>query len=209
MLFKDRLAAGTLLAEKLKKYKNDPGIILAVPRGGVPVAYAVARELGFPVEVILTKKIGHPLNKEYAIGAATLTDYFVVPHEKVSEQYIQQQLNEIRSRLKKMYKHYIGDRQPASLQDKTVIVIDDGIATGNTITGVIRMLRKKNPYKIIIGAPVASKNAFQELSRVADDVVVVEMPELFFGVGSFYENFEQVEDDEVMFYLDKLKQVVK
>jgi len=84
-MFRDRVQAGLLLASKLRKYKNDPGIVLAVPRGGVPVAYAVAKELGFPIEVILTKKIGHPFNKEYAIGAASLTDYFVLPHENVSE----------------------------------------------------------------------------------------------------------------------------
>lgn len=88
-MFQNRIEAGLLLAAKLRKYKNDPGIVLAVPRGGVPVAYAVAKELGFPIEVILTKKIGHPVNKEYAIGAASLTDYFIIPHENISEEYIQ------------------------------------------------------------------------------------------------------------------------
>src|SRR4026209_2813919 len=99
-MFRNRIEAGKMLAEKLKKYKNDPGVVLAVPRGGVPVAYVVARELGFPIEVILTKKIGHPMHKEYAIGAASLTDYFVIPHENVSQEYIQQELLRIRSRLK-------------------------------------------------------------------------------------------------------------
>lgn len=84
-MFKDRIEAGLLLADKLRKYKNDPGVVLAVPRGGVPVAYVVARELGFPIDIVLTKKLGHPMNKEYAIGAASLTDYFVTPHENVSD----------------------------------------------------------------------------------------------------------------------------
>ncbi|MGZ5134760.1 MAG: phosphoribosyltransferase, partial [Flavitalea sp.] len=134
-MFRDRIDAGMLLAAKLARYKNDPGVVLAVPRGGVPVAYVVARELGFPIEVILTKKIGHPMNKEYAIGAASLTDYFILPHENVTEEYIEQELERVRSRLKEMYTRFMGDEEPQELQGKTVIIIDDGIATGNTIMG--------------------------------------------------------------------------
>src|SRR5665647_1646558 len=114
-MFKDRIEAGLQLASKLKKYKNDPGIVLAVPRGGIPVAYAVAKELGFPVEVILTKKIGHPMNKEYAIGAASLSDYFIIPHENVSEEYIHQEVKRIRIRLKEMYTKFMGDSQPEKI----------------------------------------------------------------------------------------------
>jgi len=206
-MFHDRIEAGILLAAKLKKYKNDPGIVLAVPRGGVPVAYVVARELGFPIEVILTKKIGHPMHKEYAIGAASLTDYFVIPHENVTEEYIEQELLRIRSRLKEMYKSFMGDKEPENLEGKTVIVIDDGIATGNTILATINMLRKSNPGKIVIGVPVASQSAVQKLAKVVDEVVAVLIPEEFYGVGAFYEEFEQVSDEEVMFYLDKLREL--
>jgi putative phosphoribosyl transferase len=193
----------------LRKYKNDPGIVLAVPRGGVPVAYAVAKELGFPIEVILTKKIGHPMNKEYAIGAASLTDYFIVPDENISEEYIQQEVERIRSRLKEMYKIFMGDMEPESLEGKTVIVIDDGIATGNTLMGTVNVLRKSKPGKIIIGVPVASKSAIQKLSKEVDEVVAVLIPEEFYGVGAFYEDFEQVSDEEVNFYLDKLRELRK
>lgn len=208
-MFHDRLQAGLLLAAKLKKYKNDNGIVLAVPRGGVPVAYAVALELGFPVEVILTKKIGHPVNREYAIGAASLTDYFVIPHENVSEQYIQQELIGIRSRLKEMYERFMGDKVPEQLEGKTVIVIDDGIATGNTILGTVNILKKSKPGKIIIAVPVASQTAVWELSKEVDEIVTVISPEQFYGVGAFYQDFTQVTDDEVMFYLDKLKELQK
>jgi predicted phosphoribosyltransferase len=208
-MFRDRIEAGILLASKLNKYKNDPGIVLAVPRGGVPVAYAVARELDFPIEVILTKKIGHPMNKEYAIGAASLTDYFVIPHEYVSEEYIEQELLRIRSRLKEMYVRFMGDREPENLEGKTVLVIDDGIATGNTLMGTVNVLRKSNPGKIVIGVPVASKSAVQKLSKEVDEVIAVIIPEEFYGVGAFYENFEQVSDEEVMFYLDKLRELRK
>lgn len=208
-MFKDRIEAGLLLAAKLKKYKNDPGVVLAVPRGGVPVAYAVAKELGFPIEVVLTKKIGHPMNREYAIGAASLTDYFVIPHENVSEEYIQLELNDIRTRLKEMYKRFMGDKEPQKLDGKTVIVIDDGIATGNTILGTVHVLQKSKPGKIVIGVPVASKSAVRKLSKEVDEVVAVIIPEEFYGVGAFYQDFAQVSDDEVMFYLDKLSELRK
>jgi predicted phosphoribosyltransferase len=208
-MFRDRIEAGTQLAAKLKKYKNDHSIVLAVPRGGVPVAYAVASELGFPIEVVLTKKIGHPMNKEYAIGAASLTDYFVIPHEHVTPEYIEHELLRIRTRLKEMYKRFMGDKEPESLQGKTVIVIDDGIATGNTLLGTVNVLRKSNPGKIIIAVPVASKNAVQKLSEQVDEVVAVLIPETFSGVGAFYKDFHQVSDEEVMFYLDKLRELKK
>ncbi len=204
-MFRDRIEAGLLLADKLKKYKNDPGIVLAVPRGGVPVAYAVAKEFGFPLEVILTKKIGHPMNKEYAIGAASLTDYFILPHENVSNEYIELELKRVRHRLKEMYIRFMGDKVPENPEGKTVIVIDDGIATGNTLMGTVNVLRKSNPGKIVIGVPVASQTAVEKLSKEVDEVVTVLIPEQFYGVGAFYEDFEQVSDEEVSFYLEKLK----
>lgn len=208
-MFRDRLEAGFLLAEELQNYKNEPAVVLAVPRGGVPVAYAVALQLGLPVEIILTKKIGHPTNKEYAIGAASLTDHFVIPHDNVSEAYIQEELKNIRTRLAEMQTRFMGDKEPENLSGKTVIIIDDGIATGNTMLGTIRLLRKKNPGKIVIAVPVASENAVNKLSKEADDVVAVYIPHSFSGVGAFYEDFEQVSDIEVKFYLDKLRALKK
>ncbi|MFC0775085.1 phosphoribosyltransferase [Terrimonas alba] len=208
-MFRDRIEAGVLLANKLKKYKNDPGIVLAVPRGAVPVAYAVARELGFPLEIILTKKIGHPMNKEYAIGAASLTDYFVIPHSDVSDQYIEEELQRVRSRLKEMYTKFMGDEEPERLEGKTVIVIDDGIATGNTLLATVNVIRKSNPGKIVIGVPVASRSAVEKLSKEVDEVVAVLIPISFYGVGAFYDNFEEVDDDEVMYYLEKLRELKK
>ncbi len=208
-MFRDRQEAGLLLAGLLKKFKNDDGVVLAVPRGGVPLAYFVARELGFPLEVILTKKIGHPANKEYAIGAASLTDYFVVPHEYVTNDYIEHELVQIRRKLKEMYKRFMGDKEPQSLEGKTVIVVDDGIATGNTLLGTIQVLKKSEPGKIIIAVPVASENAVEKLSREVDEVIAVLVPEEFYGVGAFYEDFSQVSDEEVIFYLDRLRELRK
>jgi putative phosphoribosyl transferase len=208
-MFHDRIEAGLLLAAKLKKYKNDAGVVLAVPRGGVPVAYAVAKELGFPMDVIFTKKIGHPMNKEYAIGAASLSDYFVIPRDDVSPGYIETELQKVRSRLKEMYVRFMGDQEPEPLEGKTVIVVDDGVATGNTLLATVNVLRKSKPAKIVIGVPVASESAIEKLSKEVDEMVVVTVPEVFYGVGAFYENFEQVSDEEVLFYLDKFREIRK
>lgn len=204
-MFRDRLEAGLMLAVKLEKYKKDPGIVLAIPRGGVPVAYIVAKELGVPLEVILTKKIGHPLNKEYAIGAASLNDYFITHGNGVPETYIQQELEGIRTRLKEMYKKFMGDKSPEKLEGKTVIVIDDGMATGNTMLATVNILRKSRPGKIVIAVPVASKNAVNKLANKVDEVIAILVPEEFYGVGAFYEDFAQVTDKEVMYYLERWK----
>ncbi len=196
-MFRNRMEAGLILAARLQKYKDKEGVLLAVPRGGVPVAYAVAKELRLPVQLILTKKIGHPLNKEYAIGAAGLSDYFVIPHENVTDEYIEEELTRIRTRLREMQKLFMGNKEPLSLEGKTVIVVDDGIATGNTLLGTINLLRKSKPGKIVIGVPVASGKAIEKLSEVADEVVAVLVPDEFYGVGAFYEDFQQVSDEEV------------
>ena len=209
MIFQNRIEAGLLLADKLKNYQSGTGLVLAIPRGGVPVAYAVAKELGLPIELILTKKIGHPTNKEYAIGAASLTDYFTIPHENVTEEYIQAEIVRIRTRLKEMYKIFMGDQQPADLQGKTVIIIDDGIATGNTLLGTIQLLRKSKPGKMIIAVPVASRSAVNKLAKEVDEIVVVYVPDQFYGVGAFYEDFEQVTDEEVIYYLEKMRGLKK
>ncbi|MDP4245045.1 MAG: phosphoribosyltransferase family protein, partial [Bacteroidota bacterium] len=197
-MFTDRIEAGMLLADKLRKYQGQPGVILAVPRGGVPVAYAVAKELGLPLELILTKKIGHPMNKEYAIGAVSLTDAFVIPHQGVSQSYIEQEVKAVRDRLREMYRKFMGNKEPDSLAGKTVIVIDDGVATGNTLLSTIKILRKEKPARIVVAVPVASDSAVQKLSEAADELVVILIPEEFYGVGAFYEDFEQVSDEDVM-----------
>jgi putative phosphoribosyl transferase len=208
-MFKNRLEAGKMLAKKLKKYGHEKGVVLAIPRGGVPVAYEVAKELDLPIDLVLIKKIGHPGNKEYAIGAASLTDYIIIPHQGVSESYIEQELTRVRSRLKEMYAKFMGDTEPESLLGKTVIVIDDGIATGNTLLATVQVLKKSKPAKIIIAVPVASRDAVTRLSKVVDEVVVVMVPETFYGVGAFYEDFAQVDDDEVLHYLNKLRDLQK
>ncbi len=204
-MFQDRIDAGLQLAGKLKKYQHDPCIVLAIPRGGVPVGYAVAKALGFPLEVVLTKKIGHPMNKEYAIGAASLGDYFTIPHEDVTPEYIEEEVANVQKRLQEMRSKFMANRKPENKEGKTLIVIDDGVATGNTLMATVNVLRKEYPGKIIIAVPVASQEAFQKLSRVADEVIALLIPDEFYGVGAFYEDFEQVSDETVIAYLNKFQ----
>ncbi|HXL56496.1 MAG TPA: phosphoribosyltransferase family protein, partial [Chitinophagaceae bacterium] len=185
--------------------KNDPCVLLPIPRGGVPVAFVIAEELGFPVDIVLIKKIGHPLHKEYAIGAVSLTDSYIVPHEEVSKHYIEKETEHIHTRLRKMYSKFMGDKELENLEGKTVIIVDDGIATGNTLMATVKMLKKSHPHKLIIATPVASETAIEKLSKEADEVICPFVPEIFFGVSGFYERFDQTTDEEVMFYLDKLR----
>ena len=206
-MFHNRSEAGSLLAEKLIKYQGMPGVLLAVPRGGVPVAYEVATKLDLPLDIVLIKKLGHPSNKEYAIGAVGLDDIFISPGAGVSELYIQDQALKIRSRLREMKKLFMEDKEPENIFGKTIIIIDDGVATGNTLLATIRILRKSQPAKIIVAAPVISKKAADILSTEADEVIAVMIPETFYGVGAFYEDFTQVSDDEVVSYLDKLREL--
>lgn len=208
-MFQNRTEAGMLLASKLRKYQNQPGVILAVPRGGVPVAYEVAKELNLPLEVILVKKLGHPSNEEYAIGAVGLNDTYIVPHENITQFYINAQIQKVRSRLLEMKNKFLGEKEPDDLHGKTVIVIDDGIATGNTLFATIRILKKNKPGKIVVAAPVVSKSAAKLLSGEVDELVTVLIPETFYGVGAFYHDFAQVSDEEVIECLDKLRELKK
>jgi putative phosphoribosyl transferase len=204
MYFKDRLDAAMQLVPLLEKYKNEAGVVLAVPRGGVPIGYYLAKHFGFPLELLLTKKLGHPLQPEFAIGAVTLEDSFVDDDYDLSPDFIQAEIKRIRQELLRRYKAFMGDRQPTELKDKTVIVVDDGIATGRTIKAAIKLLRRKEPKQLIVAVPVAPANTGQEFAGLVDDFICVYSPDEFYGVGAFYEDFEQVEDNEMMALLHEL-----
>jgi predicted phosphoribosyltransferase len=200
-MFKDRTDAGFALAGKLKKYEGKDGVVLAIPRGGVPVAAVVARELGMPMEVMLSKKIGHPLNPEYAIGAVSMEDRVITPHPDVDQEYIEKETVRIRKKLAENHHRFMGEKQSVPLDDKIVIIVDDGIATGNTLLSTLPMIRKQKPKKIIIAVPVAPGGAVLRLSRSVNEMVVVLIPDAFYGVGGFYEDFQQVSDEEVVKYM--------
>lgn len=202
-MFRNREEAGEQLARQLQKYSGVNGVVLAIPRGGVPIGYVIATKLHLPLEIVLTRKIGHPANKEYAIGAAGPDEVFIVPHAGVSEEYIESELAAVRERLKDMQRRFMGNHRPADIRDRIVIVADDGIATGNTLIATVKVLRKREPAKIVVAAPVASGEAVRKLQKVADEVVVSLVPIEFHGVGSFYEDFSQVSDEEAKELLEK------
>ncbi|TWF34836.1 putative phosphoribosyltransferase [Chitinophaga polysaccharea] len=204
-MFSNRITAGIQLAPLLDKYKGQNAIVLGVPRGGVPIAYIIAQTLQLPLSLTLTKKIGHPDNEEYAVGAVSLTDSYIVPHENVSDAYLQKTIRNARARLAEMQRLYLGNQPPAYVTGKIVIIVDDGIATGNTLLATIKMLRKKHPEKIVVAAPIASKAAYELLRRTADEVTVLYIPEIFIGVGAFYDDFSEVSDQEVIKYLRAAK----
>ncbi len=197
-ILKDRKEAGLLLSEKLEKYQETDTLILAVPRGGVPIGYEIAKNLNLPLDIILSKKIGHPLNKEFAIGAVSLDSTIIDPYPDISNAYIDSEIKHLRELLQEKYALYMGNRKPIDIKDKNVIIVDDGIATGNTLLACISMLRKNNPKKIIVAVPVVPADVAPTFQQNADEFVFLMAPMDFGGVGRFYQEFEQVNDDEVI-----------
>lgn len=204
MHFIDRYDAAMQLAAKLKKYKNSDGVILAVPRGGVPMGYYIATHLNLALDLLMTKKLGHPKHEEYAIGAIGLEDSILEDMEGVPEEYIQTQTAIIRQQLKERYKKFMGNREPVNIHGKIVIVVDDGVATGRTILATLKMLRSKEPKKLVVAVPVASVEAAERIRREVDDFICLYTPSHFLGVGAFYEDFTQTTDEEVMTLLKEL-----
>lgn len=204
MYFADRYDAAIQLAAELEKYKKEDGIILAVPRGGVPIGYYLAKHFDFPLDLLMTKKIGHPSNEEYAIGAVGLEDSIVEEATNVSDDYLETVLTRIRQQLKEKYKKFMGRTAPMDIHRKTAIVVDDGIATGRTILATLEMLRNRQPGKLIVAVPVASAQAAERIRQEVDELVCLYTPSLFYGVGKFYRDFSPTEDNEVMHLLKKL-----
>ena len=204
MYFFDRIDAAEQLVPLLEKYKNQDCVVLAVPRGGVPMGYHIAQKLGFPLDLLMTKKIGHPNNPEYAIGAVSLEGTLRDEEQDVSEDYIQYETQRIRKQLQDRYQRFMPDKKPLDLTHKIVIVVDDGIATGYTILAAIELLRKKKPAKIVVAVPVAPPDSANKVRKQVDDFICLHTPVSFYGVGRFYENFEEVTDDKVIQLLKQM-----
>lgn len=202
-MFKDRFDAGKKLAEKLKNYANDPNVvILAIPRGALEIGSVLSKELHAPLDVILTKKIGYPGNPEYAIGAVSLDNVIIdkraLEFSGEMESYLKNEVASIRQLLQKRSAEYHALREPLSLKDKIVIVTDDGIATGKTLEATIDLIKKENPQKIIVAVPVASKEALALIKKKVDEVICLEVPDIFMSVGQWYQQFNQVDDDQAI-----------
>lgn len=202
-MFKDRFDAGHKLTEKLQKYKDDSNaVILAIPRGALEIGSVLSRELHVPLDVILTKKIGYPGNPEYAIGAMSL-DSIIIDKRAIEfsgelESYLRKEIAEIRQLLHERSQAYHGTREPISLENKIVIVTDDGIATGRTLEVTLDLIKKQHPAKIIVAVPVASKEAINLIKKRVDEVICLEVPDFFMSVSQWYDHFDQVNDEQAI-----------
>jgi putative phosphoribosyl transferase len=204
-MFKDRIQAGGALARELKKYKNSNAVVLAIPKGGVPVGYEIARELELPMEIIFIKRLNSPHDSDYGIGFVGINESYLDIYDGVSESYVRQETEEIREKLKQMKIKFDAEGPQINLKNRVVILVDDGIAVGETILASLHIIKKSSPKKIIVAVPVASRLGRQNLELFADVVVCLLIPEQFHGLAAYYEQFDPVRDEEIVDYMHKLK----
>lgn len=200
--FRDRTEAGRLLVKRLNAYRGKDVLILGIPRGGVPVAAEVARGLDADLDVLVARKLGAPGQMELAIGAVTANGGEFLNEEiirslGVSGEYIQKAKKEQMAEAHRRETRFRGDRPEQRMQDRVVILVDDGLATGATMRAAVRSARKHRPARLVVAVPVGSQEACAALGEEADELVCPSMPEPFGAVGYFYQNFEPVEDVEV------------
>lgn len=204
MNYIDRQHAGQVLAELLSEYDNQKDtIVLGLPRGGVPVAYEVARKLNLPLDVLIVRKLGVPCSKELAMGAVASGDIVTWNQEILDLEYVSQEerkrvLESEKMELAKREEKYRGTRLFPQLEDKTVILVDDGIATGSTIKAGIAAIKEKNPKNIIVAVPVGAPSSCREIAASVQTLICPLQPKVFGAVGLWYENFSQTEDEEVI-----------
>ena len=206
-MFKDRTDAGLLLVKKLSNYHNNKdAVVVTIPRGGIPLGYVISKGLHLPLELVLSKKIGHPLHKEFAIGAVTLTDRILSDAANdISRMYIEEETSRIRTILKERQDGYYDTRKPISFKNKIVIVVDDGVATGNTLMSSIKLIEKQKPSQIIVALPVGPPSVIEKIKNIpyVNDTICLLVPENFRAVGQFYKNFDPIKDNEVVTLLEK------
>lgn len=215
MAFRDRADAGRLLAGKLAHYAGrDDVSVLALPRGGVPVAYEVAQELDAPVDVFLVRKLGVPGHEELAMGAIAEGGFRVLNHDVIQElgltadtidRVAVRELEELARRAQE----YRGDRPAPDVTGRIAILVDDGLATGATMRAAVAALRPKGAARIVVAIPVAAQSTYREFRAIADEIVGVELPDRFYAVGAWYEDFSQTTDEEIRTLLARSSRVIR
>jgi len=209
--FKDRVDGGKKLAVLLAFYENNPNaIVIGLPRGGIVTAYQVAHTLNLPLDLVVPRKIGAPTNSELAVGALTQEGNIV--WNDVLLKQLGLTISDLADTIEKEKKEsarrlslYRGTRLLLNVKDKIVILVDDGIATGATMRAAIASVRAQEAKKIIVAIPVSSREALKKIKKEADEVVCVTVPEVFWGVGAFYDFFDQTEDEEVIALMKKAR----
>jgi predicted phosphoribosyltransferase len=205
--FKDRTEAGTQLGKALQEREIDADIVLAIPRGGLPPGRAVADVLDVPLDIVVASKIGAPGSPELAIGAVA-SDGSLWRNEEAfrgtgaDEEYFSREREAEANTARQKADRYRGDRSEPDLTGKTVVVVDDGLATGSTARACLQMLGKTDVARVVLAVPVGPPNTIHEIQELADEVVCLTTPSNFRGVGQFYKHFEQVADEEAMAYLE-------
>jgi putative phosphoribosyl transferase len=209
VMFKNRTEAGRKLAARLLEYKNQQPLVLALPRGGVPVAYEVAAALDAPLDVIVVRKLGAPGQPELGIGAVVDGDHpqsvlneDVMSLLHVSDAYLAREVAVELQEIRRRQERYRGGRPPAPIEGRTVIVVDDGIATGGSVRAALRGVRRAHPRRLVLAVPVAPPDTIAALQAEADVIVCLNAPEFFHAVGQFYANFTQTTDEEVIELLE-------
>lgn len=209
-LFQNRADAGHQLAQKLKHYSTEKPIILALPRGGVPVAYEIAEALKAPLEVLIVRKIGLPWNPELGVGAVApgvrILDKKMLYQFGVTTAEIEKIIAKEQQEVERRQELYQQHDDLQKITGKTVILVDDGVATGVTVRAAIQAVKHLTPSKIILAIPVGAAETIQQLSLLVNDLICLEVPSFFQAVGAFYSSFPQVADDEVMRLLTLAKE---
>jgi predicted phosphoribosyltransferase len=206
-MFENRTSAGERLADELERRGTAADVVLAIPRGGLPVGRPVADRLGAPLDVVVAKKLGLPGNPEFAIGAAASDgsvwlDEDTIERFDVPESYVESERERAAETAREKRERYRGDRPELDLSGKRVVLVDDGIATGATARACLRYLRASGAGHVVLAVPVGPPGSLSDLESEADAVVAVETPAHFGAVGQFYRDFGQVADEEAMAYLD-------
>ena len=204
MIFEDRNQAGRLLAEELLRFKDQDPVVLALPRGGVPVAVEICERLDAPLDLILVRKIGAPVRPELAVAAVVdgehqelVVNEDIVQMLRLSRAYIEREAARQVEEIERRRRLYLGGRERVEVAGKTAIVVDDGIATGATMRVALRALRRRNPAKLVLAVPVAPPETVDALREQVDEVVCPSTPSFFGAIGRFYRDFRQVSDEEV------------
>jgi predicted phosphoribosyltransferase len=202
-VYRDRIEAGRVLAERLGAYADRPDVIvLALPRGGVPVGYEVARALHAPLDVFIVRKLGVPGHEELAMGAVATGGVRVLNEQvvrglRIPDSVIDAVASWELEELRRRERLYRGERPPPDVRGKTVILVDDGLATGSTMLAAVRALRQQQPARIVVAVPIAAPDTCELLRAEVDDVVCAVTPEPFYAVGLWYRDFSQTTDEEV------------
>jgi len=208
-MFSDRREAGVQLSSRLKEYKDQPGVlVLALPRGGVATAYEIAHNLSAPLDIVIVRKIGFPGQPELGIGAVSETGAIVLNESIIStygvpKDYIEREIARQKEEISRRVKLYRKGKSLPNLEDKTIILVDDGVATGATIKAAISTLRKEKIRKLIAALPVAPPGMAGELRQMVDTFICIETPFDFMAVGAYYNDFTQVSDEEVIDFLER------